>query len=180
MPSGTARPVGANTVAAVKSASEPNSCVATAGSSQAVNAGAPAPMAAVQPAEPSAHASSSIISMNSTGATSKPPNDRGCSARKTPAARIRSTRSIGIVASASDSPAPGYFGRKRASHRGGALSVGQAKTGALRVSAAQARDVLWTYHAPELYELLVLERGWSAARYGEFITRALIDALLAR
>lgn len=54
-----------------------------------------------------------------------------------------------------------------------------AKTGQLRVSAAVARDVLWTYHAPELYELLVLERGWSAARYGEFIARALTDALLA-
>lgn len=55
-----------------------------------------------------------------------------------------------------------------------------AKTGQLQVSAAAARDVLWTYHAPELYELLVLERGWSAARYGEFITRALADALLRR
>ena len=54
-----------------------------------------------------------------------------------------------------------------------------AQTGQLRVSAAQARDVLWTYHAPELYELLVLERGWSAARYGKFVTRALRDALLA-
>lgn len=54
------------------------------------------------------------------------------------------------------------------------------KTGQLRVSAAVARDVLWTYHAPELYELLVLERGWSAARYGEFITAALTDALLRR
>ncbi|WP_166460421.1 TetR/AcrR family transcriptional regulator [Mycobacterium paragordonae] len=54
------------------------------------------------------------------------------------------------------------------------------KTGQLRVSAAVARDVLWTYHAPELYELLVLERGWSAARYGEFITAALTDALVRR
>jgi AcrR family transcriptional regulator len=54
------------------------------------------------------------------------------------------------------------------------------KTGQLRVSAAVARDVLWTYHAPELYELLVLERGWSAVRYGEFITAALTDALLRR
>ncbi|AYE93958.1 TetR/AcrR family transcriptional regulator [Mycobacterium paragordonae] len=54
------------------------------------------------------------------------------------------------------------------------------KTGQLRVGAAVARDVLWTYHAPELYELLVLERGWSAARYGEFITAALTDALLRR
>jgi AcrR family transcriptional regulator len=54
-----------------------------------------------------------------------------------------------------------------------------ANTGQLRVSSRQARDVLWTYHAPELYELLVLERGWSAARYGKFIAHALISALLA-
>ncbi|GAA4292737.1 TetR/AcrR family transcriptional regulator [Mycobacterium paraffinicum] len=55
-----------------------------------------------------------------------------------------------------------------------------ARTRRLRVSARQARDVLWTYHAPELYELLVLERGWSATRYGKFIARALTDALLDR
>jgi AcrR family transcriptional regulator len=53
-----------------------------------------------------------------------------------------------------------------------------ANTGQLRVSSRQARDVLWTYHAPELYELLVLERGWSAGRYGKFIAHALIAALL--
>jgi len=53
------------------------------------------------------------------------------------------------------------------------------ETGQLRVSAGVARDVLWTYHAPELYELLVLERGWSAARYGEFISRALTGALVS-
>ncbi|BBY04480.1 TetR family transcriptional regulator [Mycobacterium seoulense] len=53
-----------------------------------------------------------------------------------------------------------------------------AGTGQLRVSARQARDILWTYHAPELYELLVLERGWSATRYGKFIAQAWIAALL--
>ncbi len=53
-----------------------------------------------------------------------------------------------------------------------------AGTGQLRVSAKEARDILWTYHAPELYELLVLERGWSATRYGKFIARALLDVLL--
>jgi AcrR family transcriptional regulator len=53
-----------------------------------------------------------------------------------------------------------------------------ARTGQLRVSAREARDVLWTYHAPELYELLVLERGWSASRYGKFIAQALICALV--
>lgn len=58
------------------------------------------------------------------------------------------------------------------------FASGLARTGQLRVSTKEARDVLWTYHAPELYELLVVERGWSVTRYGKFIARALIAALL--
>jgi AcrR family transcriptional regulator len=46
------------------------------------------------------------------------------------------------------------------------------------VTLAQAADVLWTYSSPELYELLVLRRGWSARRYGRFIADAMIQALL--
>src|SRR5436305_2451396 len=37
------------------------------------------------------------------------------------------------------------------------------------VTLAQAADVLWTYSSPELYELLVLRRGWTPDRYGRFI-----------
>jgi AcrR family transcriptional regulator len=46
------------------------------------------------------------------------------------------------------------------------------------VSFEQARDVLWTYNAVELYELLVLQRGWDPERYGRWIAEALIAALL--
>jgi AcrR family transcriptional regulator len=46
------------------------------------------------------------------------------------------------------------------------------------ITLAQATDVLWTYSAPELYELLVLRRGWSRGRYGKFVADAMIDALL--
>jgi AcrR family transcriptional regulator len=53
-----------------------------------------------------------------------------------------------------------------------------AATGRLRVSPDEARDLLWTYHAPELYELLVLERGWHADRYGEFFVAAVTAALI--
>src|SRR3954452_15446414 len=53
-----------------------------------------------------------------------------------------------------------------------------ADTGRLKVSAKEARDVLWTYHAPELYELLVIERGWSAKRYARFAATAVIAALV--
>jgi len=56
-----------------------------------------------------------------------------------------------------------------------------AATGRLRASLTvdEVRDVLWTYHSPECYELLVLERGWRVDRYREFVTRAMITAVLA-
>ena len=55
-------------------------------------------------------------------------------------------------------------------------------TGQLRDTLTEddVRDVLWTYHSPELYELLVLERGWPADRYADFLADALINALGAR
>ncbi len=52
-------------------------------------------------------------------------------------------------------------------------------TGRLGVSAEVARDVLWTYHAPELYEMLVLERGWHPDRYGAFFATGVTAALIA-
>jgi hypothetical protein len=39
-------------------------------------------------------------------------------------------------------------------------------------------DILWTYSSPELYELLVLRRGWTAERYGRFAAQAMTAALL--
>jgi len=53
-----------------------------------------------------------------------------------------------------------------------------AETGQLRITTAQAGDLLWTYFAAELYELLVLERRWSTTRYGDFLARAFTKALL--
>ena len=46
------------------------------------------------------------------------------------------------------------------------------------MSVAEARDVLWTYNSAELYQLLVIERKWSAKRYGRWIADALTAALL--
>jgi len=45
--------------------------------------------------------------------------------------------------------------------------------------ADDLRDVLWTLHSAELYELLVLARGWTAQRYGEFLAEAMSAAVLA-
>jgi len=46
------------------------------------------------------------------------------------------------------------------------------------LSADDVRDVLWVYHSPEIFEMLVLARGWDTDRYGRFLTEAVIDALL--
>jgi len=46
------------------------------------------------------------------------------------------------------------------------------------VTRAAARDTLWLYSSPEMFQLLVLERGWSARRYGRWVATALTAALL--
>ena len=46
------------------------------------------------------------------------------------------------------------------------------------VTLADARDILWTWTAPELYELLVIRRGWSPERFGLLAAEQMIAALL--
>ena len=55
------------------------------------------------------------------------------------------------------------------------MSTGQVRD---ELSAEDVRDVLWTYHGPELYDLLVVHRGWTTARYGEFLRDAVVAAVL--
>ena len=45
------------------------------------------------------------------------------------------------------------------------------------VSVEEARDVLWTYYSAELWELVVIQRGWQPERFGRWIGEALIAAL---
>lgn len=55
-----------------------------------------------------------------------------------------------------------------------------AERGYLRdgVSVAQAADVIWTCTSAELYELLVLQRGWSLRRFERFVSDFMIASLL--
>jgi AcrR family transcriptional regulator len=46
------------------------------------------------------------------------------------------------------------------------------------VSVDDARDILWTYSSAELYDLLVIQRGWPPEKYGRWIADSLIAALL--
>ncbi len=46
------------------------------------------------------------------------------------------------------------------------------------VGFRDARDVLWLYSSPDIYDLLVRRRGWSVGRYARFVTTAMIGALV--
>jgi len=46
------------------------------------------------------------------------------------------------------------------------------------VTLAQATDILWTCTSPELYDLLVLQRGWSLPQFAQFLGDYMIAALL--
>ncbi|MBK5288002.1 MAG: TetR/AcrR family transcriptional regulator, partial [Acidimicrobiia bacterium] len=54
------------------------------------------------------------------------------------------------------------------------------RLGALRrgVSRAAARDIMWTYTAPDLYDVLVRRRGWSVRRYARLVVEGMTAALL--
>lgn len=46
------------------------------------------------------------------------------------------------------------------------------------LSIDDAGEIMWTYSSPELYELLIIKRGWDNQRYAAFTTSALTAALL--
>jgi AcrR family transcriptional regulator len=46
------------------------------------------------------------------------------------------------------------------------------------VTVEEARDVLWLYNAPEVYELMVIRRQWSPRRFGDWVGAAYVAALL--
>jgi len=49
----------------------------------------------------------------------------------------------------------------------------------LRVDPGDAADIVWATNAPELYQLLVSQRGWSPERYEHFLADAWHRLLLA-
>jgi AcrR family transcriptional regulator len=48
------------------------------------------------------------------------------------------------------------------------------------VTEKEAIDVLWLCSSTELYELMVLGRGWSLQRYSTFVADLMMDSLLPR
>jgi AcrR family transcriptional regulator len=63
----------------------------------------------------------------------------------------------------------------------GAVVSHLAATGGLRtdLEPGHARDIVWTLISPEVYELLVHDRGWSPDTYEQWLAQALGDALAA-
>ena len=51
-------------------------------------------------------------------------------------------------------------------------------TGRLKVSPDHAADVVWATNSPELYLLLVGQRGWSAGQYADWLTQTWVTQLL--
>ena len=43
---------------------------------------------------------------------------------------------------------------------------------------AEVRDTIWTMNSPWLYDMLVVQRGWSTPRYRDWIGRALVRLVL--
>jgi len=62
------------------------------------------------------------------------------------------------------------------SNAGALAAAGHLRDG---VDVDHAAEVMWTYSSAELYELLVLKRGWPIERYGAFLADAMISSLLA-
>jgi AcrR family transcriptional regulator len=57
-----------------------------------------------------------------------------------------------------------------------------ARAGALRADVGErdAADLIHVFMSPEVYRLLVTDRGWSRARYEQWLTDALVQQLLRR
>lgn len=65
-------------------------------------------------------------------------------------------------------------------NRLGELINGIAETGALNthVSVEEATETLWALSSPEIYRLLVRERGWTPQRFEDWLAETVITLLL--
>jgi AcrR family transcriptional regulator len=63
----------------------------------------------------------------------------------------------------------------------GRFAADLADAGGLRADLTidEARDVAWTIYSHAVYRMLVVERGWTAERYGKWLVETLAYALLA-
>ena len=62
-----------------------------------------------------------------------------------------------------------------AANAGALFAGGHLREG---VTSRDARDVLWTCSAPELFDLLVRRRRWSISKYSRFVSDTIANTLL--
>jgi AcrR family transcriptional regulator len=58
------------------------------------------------------------------------------------------------------------------------ISLGEAKRLRSDLDHRTARDIFWMFTGPDVYRMLVCERGWSSRRYEEWLAEALVENLL--
>jgi len=98
------------------------------------------------------------------------------------AARAVPVQRLALDAAASDRGAAGVVEQLAQERLAGmtAFAAHLAASGVLRsgIRARDARDVLWLFTSPEVYERLVVDRGWSVRRFGDWVGAQLAAALL--
>lgn len=103
---------------------------------------------------------------------------RGIMSRTEPVYRIL------VSAADSDPDAAALLARqtRQRQHGQGGIARQLARAGALRPGLREraAADIIHALMSPEVYRLLVRDRGWSADRYEQWLTGVLIDQLLRR
>jgi AcrR family transcriptional regulator len=106
-------------------------------------------------------------------------------AQVTMAINVRSNEIYRILSSASgaDPAAADLFTdyqRQRDAGQGG-IARALARSGALRpgLHERDAADLIHALMSPEVYRLLVIDRGWAPGRYAEWLARTLTDQLTA-
>jgi AcrR family transcriptional regulator len=86
------------------------------------------------------------------------------------------------AAAATDAEAARVWDQLRVERMTGMTMFARAlhQEGQLRpdVSVEEAGDMVWTCNSPEVYELLVVQRGWTPERYGRWVADTLTAALL--
>lgn len=60
------------------------------------------------------------------------------------------------------------------------LSLREAGRLRAGLHAATARDIFWMFTGPDVYRMLVRERGWSSDEYQKWLGETLVEALLSR
>jgi AcrR family transcriptional regulator len=99
-------------------------------------------------------------------------------------ARTEPLYRILVSAAGSDPEASALLAERTRRRSAGQQQIARSldRAGSLRadLSERDAADIIHTLMSPEVYQLLVTDRGWTARRYGQWLGHILIDQLLPR